>query len=231
MADSALEKSSTQQTQQIHGSKLIPSICKPSGFQHVSSRGMCCRDPLSMVSHQVTFGRFAMRTLDVVKRHSKHRFNNKNLMILMYMTGWGKKKLVCWNGDPKLSSFWLDHSFRKSPMMITSAPDIRPWPPAAPEVSRACAALCTLHCGTAGTRTAALARRSGRPQPLELQDLQGPQNAVPLFANWNITRVLPIIHSHSSFIFHHHHHLLLLLLILHHHHHPRHCHCPLCLMF
>ena len=119
MAYSALEKSSTQQ---IHGSKLIPSICKPSGFQHVSSRGMCCRDPLSMVSHQVTFGRFVMRTLDVVKRHSKHRFTIQELDDLDVHDWMGKKQLVSWNGDPKFSSFWLDHSFRKSPWHPTLTP-------------------------------------------------------------------------------------------------------------
>ena len=85
-----------------------------------------------------------LRTLDVVKRHSKHgslnvpiehhptvrymvyngyykvmsnipkmghlttpgkhRFSNKNLMILMYMTGWGKKSLVSWNWWPQVIS-------------------------------------------------------------------------------------------------------------------------------
>lgn len=110
-------------------------------------------------------------------------------------------------------------------MMITSAPDIDLDPrqlQRSPELALL-DALFTV-------------AQQAHEQPLELGEvvvhnpwswqLQGPQGAVPLFANWNITRVLRIIiHSHSSFIFHH----LLIIIIIHHHHHPRHC--PLCLMF
>ena len=171
MAYSALEKSSTQQ---IHGSKLIPSICKPSGFQHVSSRGMCCRDPLSMVSHQVTFGRFVMRTLEFEILVKRHRSN----IGLTTRTWWswctwqdGEKKVGFLKWWPQviillIRSFISEKQWKSNDDNFS--PWHRPWPPAAPKVSRACAARCTLHCGTAGTRTAAWARRSGRPQPLEL---------------------------------------------------------------